>query len=318
MSSTHIVIGAGPIGSRVATDLAEAGHRVQVVTRSGGGPEHPSIERVRADASDTRRMRELATGSAAIYNCANPAYTRWDTDWPPIASSLLRAAQDSGAVLATVSNLYGYGRVAGPMSHRTPLAPSDHKGEIRAQMWRDALAAHQDGTARVVEVRASDYADAGDNSHLARNAPAVLAGKGVWVLGAADQPHTWTATSDVARLIIVAAADPSAHGQAWLVPSAPPRTQRQALGDVAAHAGVPAPTVRTLGPRALRLTGVVSPMMRELAGTAYQFTAPFVVDDSATRTHFGMQPQDWERTLASIVTTARGGADASRAACGAS
>ncbi len=313
MSSTHIVIGAGPIGSRVATGLAEAGHRVQVVTRSGGGPEHPSIERVRADASDTGRMRELATGSAAIYNCANPAYTRWDTDWPPIASSLLRAAQHSGAVLATVSNLYGYGRVNGPMSHQTPLAPNDHKGEIRAQMWRDALAAHQDGTARVVEVRASDYADAGDNSHLARNAPAVLAGKSVWVLGAADQPHSWTATADVATLIVAAAADPTAHGQAWLVPSAPPRTQRQALGDVAERAGLPAPTVRTLGPRALRLTGTVSPMMRELSGTAYQFTAPFVVDDAATREHFGMQPQAWDDTLRAVIAHARG-ADSATAA----
>ncbi|MGI8947574.1 MAG: NAD-dependent epimerase [Ornithinimicrobium sp.] len=240
--------------------------------------------------------------------------TRWDTDWPPIAAALLQAAQESGAVLATVSNLYGYGRVDGPMSHRTPLHPSDHKGEIRAQMWRNALAAHEAGTARVVEARASDYADAGDSSHLARNAPAVLAGKSVWVLGTADQPHTWTGRGDVARLIIAAAADPTAYGQAWLVPSAPPRTQRQALTDVAHHAGIPAPTVRTLGPRALRATGVVSAMMRELAGTAYQFTAPFVVDDSATRTHFGMQPQDWERTLDGIVMAARGGADTSRAA----
>ncbi len=313
MSSTHVVIGAGPIGSAVATALADQGHQVRIVTRAGSGPEHSGIERVTADASDAHRMSELTAGSTAIYNCANPAYTRWDTDWPPIASSLLAAAEKSGAVLATVSNLYGYGRVEGPMSDQTPLAPTDHKGEIRAQMWRDALAAHEAGRVRVVEVRASDYADAGGNSHLARNAPAVLAGKTVWVLGAADQPHTWTATSDVARLIIAAGADPSAHGQAWLVPSAPPRTQREALTDVARQEGLPAPTVRTLGPRALRVAGMVSPMMRELAGTAYQFTAPFVVDDSATRTHFGMQPQDWQDTLAGIVTTARGGADSSRA-----
>lgn len=314
MNSTHLVVGAGPIGSAVATALADQGDQVRIVTRSGSGPEHPGIERVTADASDAHRMGRLAVGSVAIYNCANPAYTRWDTDWPPIAASLLRSAEESGAVLATVGNLYGYGRVDGPMSHRTPLAPNDHKGKVRAQMWTDALAAHEAGKARVVEVRASDYADAGDNSHLARNAPAVLAGKAVWVLGAADQPHTWTATSDVARLVIAGAADPTAHGQAWLVPSAPPRTQRQALGDVAKQAGLPAPTVHTLGPRALRAMGVVSPMMRELAGTAYQFTAPFVVDDTATRDHFGMQPQDWQDTLAAIVRSARAGAVTSRPA----
>lgn len=305
MEHTHLVVGAGPIGCEVAQRLADNGQRVTVVTRSGSGPVPPLVQRVTADAADASRLAHLSRGATAIYNCANPAYTRWDSDWPPIAASLLQAAEESGAVLATISNLYGYGIVDGPMSQETPLSPTDHKGAVRAAMWADALAAHQAGTARVVEVRASDYADAGDNSHLARNAPAVLAGKGVWVMGAADQPHTWTATSDAARLLIAAAADPTAHGQAWLVPSAPPRTQRQALGDVAARAGLPAPTVRTFGPRALRVTGVVSPMMRELAGTAYQFTAPFVVDDTATREHFGMQPQAWDDTVAGVIAAAR-------------
>lgn len=303
--NTHLVIGAGPVGSSVALILAEAGHRVRVVTRSGSGPEHPLVERVAADASDATRMRSLASGVAAVYNCANPAYTRWDTDWPPIATALLEAAADSGAVLATVSNLYGYGRVTAPMDADTPLAPSDHKGVVRVRMWSDALAAHQAGRVRVVEVRASDYADAGANSHLARNAPAVLAGRTAWVMGAADQEHSWTTTHDTARLLVEAAADDSAHGQAWLVPSAPPRTQREALGDVARAASAPAPKIRVLGPRGIRAVGLVVPLMRELAGTAYQFTAPFVLDDSATRAHFGWGPQAWDETVQRIVGEAR-------------
>ncbi|MGB6023185.1 MAG: NAD-dependent epimerase/dehydratase family protein, partial [Ornithinimicrobium sp.] len=216
MRSHHLVIGAGPVGSAVARELAARGEQVRVVTRSGTGPDHANIERVVADAADADRMAELAKAASAIYNCANPPYTRWDTDWPPISASLLCAAESTGAVLATVSNLYVYGRPERPMTHSTSLAPVDHKGEVRATMWRDALRAHQRGTVRVVEVRSSDYADAGVNSHLARNAPAVLAGKDVFVMGAADQPHSWTAVKDVARLLVAAAADPSAHGQAWL------------------------------------------------------------------------------------------------------
>lgn len=306
MHDTHLVVGAGPVGSKVARRLADDGHHVTVVTRSGSGPAHPLIERVSADAANASRMRQLGSGAAAIYNCVNPTYTRWDADWPPIADSLLQSAQETGAVLATVGNLYGYGRVDGPMSQQTPLAPAEHKGAVRVQMWQDALAAHQAGRARVVEVRGSDYADGGVNSHLSRHAPAVLAGKGVWVLGAADQLHSWTATADVAALIVAAGADPTSHGRAWIVPSAPPRTQRQALTDLAERADVQAPAVRVLGPRALRMAGVVSPMMRELAGTAYQFTAPFVVDDTATRAHFGMQPQAWADTLRAVLATARG------------
>ena len=106
-------------------------------------------------------------------------------------------------------------------------------------------------------------------------------------------------------MLFRSAADPSAHGQAWLVPSAPPRTQREALNDVAEAAGVPAPKVRALGPRVMRSVGLVWPMMRELSGTSYQFTAPFVLDDSATREHFAVQAQTWPETLNRIVATAR-------------
>ncbi|HSF98909.1 MAG TPA: NAD-dependent epimerase/dehydratase family protein [Ornithinibacter sp.] len=303
--NTHLVIGAGPVGTHTALLLADLGAHVRIVTRSGGGPEHPGIERITADAADAPRMRSLATGVTAIYNCANPPYTRWDTDWPPLATSLLEAAVASDAVLATVSNLYGYGRVTGPIDHDTPLAPSDHKGEVRVRMWQDALAAHEAGRARVVEVRASDYADAGSNSHLARNAPAVLAGRTAWVLGAADQPHSWTTTRDTARLLVELASDERAHGQAWLVPSAQPRTLRQALGDIADSAGVAAPTVRVLGPRVLRAAGLVVPLMRELSGTSYQFTAPFVIDDAATRALVGWPPESWDQTLARVVASAR-------------
>jgi nucleoside-diphosphate-sugar epimerase len=303
--STHLVIGAGPVGTQTALRLADAGADVRVATRSGAGPDHPRVDRVVADASDPARMRELASDAVAVYNCANPTYTRWDTDWPPISAALLEAAAAAGAVLATVSNLYGYGRVTGPMDARTPLAPNDHKGEVRTVMWREALAAHEAGRVRVVEVRASDYADAGANSHLARNAPAVLAGRTAWVLGGADQPHSWTTTHDTARLLVDVAADESTHGRAWLVPSAPPRTQREALGDIAAAAGVPAPRVRVLGPNVLRTAGLFSPMLRELSGTAYQFTSPFVVDHSATVRHVGWEPESWSQTVARIIGQAR-------------
>ena len=66
-----------------------------------------------------------------------------------------------------------------------------------------------------------------------------------------------------------------------------------------------APRVRVLGPRAMRAVGLVAPMVRELSGTAYQFTAPFVVDDSATVSHVGWGPEDWDDTVRRVVEAAR-------------
>src|SRR6516165_6043324 len=108
---SHLVIGAGVIGGQVAQFLAERGERVSVVSRSGSGPEH--VTRVAADARDAETMARLASGAAVMYNCVNPPYHRWPADWPPIAASVLSAAEGSGAVLVTLSKLYGYATRAG-------------------------------------------------------------------------------------------------------------------------------------------------------------------------------------------------------------
>src|SRR5258707_4395779 len=136
MDKMHVIVGAGAVGSQAALQLAERGEKVRIVSRRGTGPQHPSIELVAADATDAERLTALATGAAALYNCASPLYHQWFTDWPPLASALLTAAERSGAVLAVVSNLYGYGAVAGRITQKTPLSATHPKLRLRAEMWR--------------------------------------------------------------------------------------------------------------------------------------------------------------------------------------
>src|SRR2546423_4219740 len=141
----HVIVGAGPVGTATANLLAGNGEQVRIISRSGSGPEHPAVERVAADAGDAEQLSKLTAGAVALYNCANPQYTRWLTDWPPIASALLAAAESSGAVLTTANNLYGYGPVDGPITESTQLAATHPKLRLRADMWREALARHEAG-----------------------------------------------------------------------------------------------------------------------------------------------------------------------------
>lgn len=299
---THLVVGAGEVGSAVALVLAEAGVDVVLASRSGRGPEDARIRRVTVDAADASSLLAAAPEAVVIYNCVNPEYTRWTTDWPPMAHAFLAYAEQTGAVLATVSNLYGYGPVDVPMTEDLPLSAVGDKAQVRVRMWQEAKAAHDAGRIRAVEVRGSDYICPGAQSMLGdRVMPRVLAGKGVQLLGDVDQPHSWTAPVDVARTVVVAAASEAGWGRAWHVPSNPPRTQREAVQDLAAAAGVPGVRVSTVPPILLSIMGVFQPMLKELKETDYQRTRAYLLDDSAARAAFGLEPTPWSDLMAAMV-----------------
>ena len=297
--SRHVIIGAGPVGATTAITLAEDGHEVRVVTRSGSGPQHPGVELVAADATDVEALVRLATGAAALYNCANPPYHRWLDDWPPLWAGITGAAERTGAVLVSMSNLYGYGPVDHPMRETDPLLATNVKGPVRAGQWTDALAHHEAGRLRATEARASDFFGPGvRNSHLGeRFVSPALAGRTVRVIGDPDQPHSWTYMPDVARTLAVLGTDERAWGRPWHVPTAPPIPQREALTRMAERAGASPPKVAPMPGWLLRALGVVSPELREIRELVYQFERPFVVDSSAFTAEFGIEPTPLETSL---------------------
>ena len=283
----HVIVGAGPVGSSAAAHLTAAGHQVRVVTRSGDRPAaSPAVERVAADATDADRLDRARRGARrAVYNCANPPYHRWPRDWPPLAAALLAAAERTGAVLVTMGNLYGYGPVDGPMTQDLPLRPTTVKGRVRAQMWRDALAAHEAGRIRAAEARASDFVGPGRQVGLQRDGAAQGAGR-------PRRPRA----GELRR-----AAQPDLHRRRW--PDAGhARHRRASLGsglaraDRAGHHPAGRRTAvrdprRRAGPAPARDVGLrccvsVDSSTRARAAfieMRYQFLRPFVLDSSADR-----------------------------------
>src|SRR6266536_1971443 len=262
--SLHVIVGAGQVGSTTATLLAEQGERVRLVSRRGSGPTHPAIERVAADAT---------------------------------------AAERSGAVLVSASNLYGYGPVDGPITPETPLAATQPKLRLRAQMWRDALAAHQAGRLRTSEVRASDYIEANSIFSFTLTKP-LLAGRRAYVPAELDVPHSWTSTVDVARTLVTVATDERAWGTAWLVPTNLPLTIRDLATRFTKVAGAPAPKLAAVPYPVLWTGGLFSPMLRELRITRYQWNRPFVIDSTFTERTFGLAPIELDTALASVAARA--------------
>ncbi|GAA3214192.1 NAD-dependent epimerase/dehydratase family protein [Nonomuraea helvata] len=294
----HVVVGSGQVGTHVAAKLVAQGQDVTVVTRSGSGP--AGTVKVAADVADKARLIEIAKGADVLYNCVSPQYHRWLTDWPPMAESLLAAAEASGAVYAMLGNLYPYGPVTGPMTEDLPLASTSPKAQVRAKMWRDALAAHEAGRIRATEVRGSDYFGPGtsEQGYLGdRFLVPLRAGKTVQVPYPLDVPHSWSYVADVADALIVAGRDERAWGRTWHVPTGDPQTFRELGGRMAALLGLPAPKMAQIPWPVISVGGLFSPMMGELKHVRYQFTAPFVLDSSAFQRTFGVAPTPIDEAL---------------------
>ena len=298
---TYLIVGAGAIGTVVADELAQQGHAVRLLSRRGTGPEHSLIERVTGDASDPATVARHTSGTDAIFNCANPAYHRWPTDWPPIATAILAAAETSGSTLVTLNNLYAYGRPTGPMTPHDPLNADYEKAQVRATMWRDANRAHDDGRIRATEVRASDFIGPKSESYLGLLIPRILARKSCQVIGDVDAAHSGNYTADVARTLVTCAQDSRSWGRAWHAPANPPRSVRQAIDDIARLVGASNVKITKVPTVALRVMGLFSTDVRELPKTLYQFQAPFIIDDSETHNTFGLEPTPWDEVLTSTI-----------------
>ena len=302
----HVIVGKGPVGTTTAEELVRQGHEVRILSRSGG-VSADGIEHRQVDAADADAVTAATSGAAALYNAVNPAYHRWATDWPPVAAALLTTAERTGAVLVTMSNLYGYGRPSGPMTPQSPLSATDVKGRVRNRMWADALAAHESGRVRVTEARAADFVGPqvpAEHSHLNRQLPALRKGRRAWVVGDPDAARTWAYLPDVAATLATLGTDERALGRAWHVPSAAPRSQREALGDLAAAMHVAPVPVSGIPWPVLRAVGLVVPVMAEVVAIRHQFDQPYVIDARETVETFGIEPTPWNEALAATVDAA--------------
>ncbi len=291
MSTIHIVTGAGPVGSTLALQLAEAGERVRVLTRSGSGPEHPLVERRRVDASDRTALREACEGAVSIYHCIHGSRyeaATWRAELPAAEQVVMDVAGEVGAVVVFPESLYSYGVVEAAMTESGYGRASGGKLGVRS----DLLAARGAHATPTVSVAASDFygprvrtAHAGE-----RLVPAVLAGTRLWLVGSLGQPHSFTYVPDLTRAMITAAGREELWNSFLLAPTAPPVTQRELVAQVARAGEVAVPRTGAIPVGLMRALGMASSEMRELAETGYMFDRPFVVDSSRSETLLDQEP----------------------------
>ncbi|WP_063780835.1 hypothetical protein [Nonomuraea sp. SBT364] len=293
----HVIVGRGAAASKTALLLAEDGERVRMISRTGGGPEHPLVERIAADADDTDRLTELTEGATTLFTTAAPAYHLWTEQFPALAASLLTAVRRTGASYVMLGNLYGYGLVDGPIRPDLPLAATGPKGLVRARIWEEAAASG----VKVTEVRAGQFYGAGAISVFSLMVQRqVLEGRLAIVPQELDVPYSYSAIGDTARTLVAAGRDEQAYGRAWHVPAST-LSVRDLAGRLAALAGAPTPRLEQMTERDLTLLELGAPFWGELHEVLVKPGHPFVIDYSETEKLLGVAATPVDAVLHEVL-----------------
>jgi nucleoside-diphosphate-sugar epimerase len=302
MSKLYVVTGAGPVGWTVAEQLAGKGQRVRLLTRSGGGPEHPLIERVSADVREPSRIGKALSEAGAVFHCIHGSAYRasaWQAELPEAEQTVLTAAREAGAVVVFPESLYSYSEPDHVMTEDGPRTAGGGKRGIRTAL----LHARERSETDTASVVAGDFfGPRVRTSHAGeRMVPAILAGKKLSVIGSTQQPHSFTYVPDLAAAMIRAAQTPELWNKVWHAPTGPAITQHGLSAAFADAAGVRTPTVRAVPGWALRAAGLFSTDMRELAEMLYQFEKPFIMDSAASESALGLRPTPLPEAAAATV-----------------
>jgi nucleoside-diphosphate-sugar epimerase len=304
---TTVLGASGGIGRAIVAELAARGHDVVAASRSITTDGVPAgVRAMPTDLRDAAQARAACAGADVVVMAAQVPYPQWATELVPLVDAALDAAEQAGARLVMVDNLYAYGSPGTPIGASTPEAATSRKGALRRAVGERLLAAHREGRVRVSIGRFSDYyGPAGENSLVFQvMVKPALAGRTARAYIDADQPHTFHYLPDAARGFATLVEHPEADGRAWVLPAAPAITQREVLDLVEKTVGRPLRRGR-ISPAMLALAGLFDARLREARELVDQWDRPYVTEASAFEAAFGpIETTDHataiERTLAAF------------------
>lgn len=300
----HLIFGTGAVGQAIMHALVKRGKSVTMVNRSGKMAETPaSVKVIKGDANDQALTAQQAQGVSHVYNATNPPYENWDTLFPPLNTSILRAASKANARLIVMDNLYMYGPTNGKLiTEDLPYKPNGKKSLTRANMANELLDAHKRGDVRVVMGRSPDFfgpavtgSSVGDMLFYA-----AISGKPGQLLFNIDLPHTYSFVPDIGEALVTLGENDDAYGKAWHLPNARTTTTREFVKILYETVGQPMKT-QVIGLRMSKVLSLFVPILREVQEMSYSGTNAYIVDDAPYKKRFGDHATKLETAIAQTV-----------------
>jgi len=280
--NTVLVLGANGRFGRAAVDaFAAAGWTVLAQTRRAPTTPLPrGAVMLDVPLADTATLAGRARAASAVVYAVNPLYTRWEQELFPLFRQGVAVARLLDAVFMLPGNVYNYGESMPPLlSEDTPERPSTRKGEMRVAIEDELRGLASQGLASVI-IRAGDFFGCGSGSYLDLAIAKDIARGRLVYPGALELTHAWAYLPDLARAFVAVAERGRMPGSRRLHFAGHTLTGHEfiaALDAAAAGLGLkPAAGLRVgrMPWLALRVIGLVHPMLRELARISYLWRVP--------------------------------------------
>ena len=299
----HVVFGTGPLGRAVIRELVAQGKHVRVVNRKGQMQDVlADIEVVSGDATNPKSVRTVSQNATVVYHCAQPGYTHWPKDFPPITNGIIEGLSGTDTKLVFGDNLYMYGPVNGPITEDLPYRANGPKGRTRTLMANAVLEAHRSGKLRATIGRGSNFYGPYvlDSTVGEIVFGAALSGKAVTMLGKPTLPHTYTFINDFGKGLVTLGTHDEALGQVWHVPNIATTTTHNFVEMVFKEIGKPI-KVSTVSRPMVTLAGLFNANIRETKEMLYEFEEPYIVDSSKYERAFGKHATSYEDGIRQTV-----------------
>jgi nucleoside-diphosphate-sugar epimerase len=288
---TRAIFGAtGAVGKALAAEFASAGVPFRVVGRSEERlrrdfSQYKGLAEYRiADLGDPRAAASAAQGADLIYYTVGVPYDQFRLH-PQLTRVVLDVAQSAGVRrFVHVGTVYPYGMPPRDLVDEShPRNPHTFKGRMRKEQEDLVAAADGRGGLRTAILRAPDfYGPESELSYVHSIFKAAIEGSRANVIGPIDTPHEFIFVPDLAKTLVALSEKEEAYGTAWNVGGPGLITVRRFAELAFAEAGK-RPRLRVANKTMLRLLGLFSPFMREVAEMHYLWTTSLKLDDSRLR-----------------------------------
>ncbi len=301
-----ILGGGGAIGTALARALNAYTNDVRIVAHNPKAVTGKE-ELVRADLRDPAATDTAIAGSEIAYLVVGLPYkTRiWQRDWPQIIENVIAACQKHGTKLVFFDNVYLYAPEAlADMQEDALIRPISGKGKIRAQIVARLLRAQAAGLPLLIARSADFYGPGAEKVSSVSIGILENLGKNKKAFWQADDAkiHSFTFTEDAARATALLGNTPGAFGQAWHLPTSAERLTGKDFVALAASLMAVPPRHWVLKKSLMRLLGIFSPMMRELAEMQYQNDRDYFFNSQKFRKKFPeFKVTDYEAGLRQTV-----------------